>query len=838
MANRLKIDYGIDLGTTNSAIFRMEKGEAKVIKVEVTDDTMPSCVYFNKRQGVVVGKSAYHSMKSDKRKATKKWKDNSTNTYIEFKRKMGTDEKFTSSNMGKDFSAEELSAEVLKSLKSFVQDEVVRSVVITVPAKFTTSQKDATMRAAKLAGFEHCELLQEPIAAAMAYGLKSTEKNGYWMVFDFGGGTFDAAMLKVEDGIMQVFDTEGDNYLGGKNLDYAIVDELIIPYIEENFVIDDILADKKKKEVLREAMKTYAEEAKNALSFKPEYTIVTDLGDLGEDDEGTELELDLTITAEDLKRVFTPIIQKAVDICLRLLERNNMTGSQLNKVILVGGPTHSPILRDMLREQVSEKVDTSIDPMTAVANGAALYAATIDNEVKKQVEAGTVALSLNYEATSVEDVEFVTIKLDRELSTGNLPDKLTAKFTRADNAWDSGTIELTEQGDVVDCALVESRPNIFNIEVFDGQGNRIPCTPTEFTIIQGSKVGNAVLPYNIGLEVWDAEDNVAGLKPIKGLEKNQSMPAVGVANGLKTTCDIRPGMESDQMKFPLYEGDSEVSENADKLLPAVLFEHIYTAVLTGENIPSLLPEGSTVDLTVKVDRSGTVTLSVYIPSLDYTEEIAVPRDTVQKTVSDEYLKGEISKAKAQAVRLELEGAETEEISEGIDNVARQLENGDEKKQVLQNLKEQMRKLAVMDKDGEWGRLEKKLRSAFKMLEEDNTKYGNEKTTQIVEEIRKRVDETIHNKNKANAKILIDDMGALNFQLAKFDYYVAWIADWNHRFSSFHWKDATRARQLLDTGLHIIADAPTADKLQPVVRELINLIPKNEMPEGAGGLLRG
>lgn len=373
---RLKIDYGIDLGTTNSAICRMDKGETLIIKSDTLKDTMPSCVAFTKRQTVKAGDSAFNDLKSDKRRASKSGKLGASNVYVEFKRKMGTTEKFVCPNMGKDFLPEELSAEVLKTLKSFVQDEDFRSVVITVPAKFNQNQRDATMKAAKLAGFEYCELLQEPIAASMAYGLTGAEKDGLWLVFDFGGGTFDAALVRTEEGIMQVFDTEGDNYLGGKNLDEAIVDQIIIPYLKENYVIDEILADSEKKQVLREAMKTYAEEVKNQLSFKPSEDIISNLGDLGCDDEGEELELDLTVTQEQLSVVLTPIFQRAIDICKELLERNNLTGSKLSKVILVGGPTHSPLVRQMLRDQVSPNVDTSVDPMTVVASGAALYAST------------------------------------------------------------------------------------------------------------------------------------------------------------------------------------------------------------------------------------------------------------------------------------------------------------------------------------------------------------------------------------------------------------------------------------------------------------------------------
>src|SRR5690606_19820305 len=136
----------------------------------------------------------------------------------------------------------------------------------------------------------------EPIAASMAYGLDSKNKDGLWLVFDFGGGTFDAALLKVEDGIMKVIDTEGDNYLGGKNIDYAIVDEIIIPYLQSKFSINSIIKDDTKHEVLRDAMKYYAEETKIQLSFKETHNILSDLGDIpGTDDDGNDFELDITV---------------------------------------------------------------------------------------------------------------------------------------------------------------------------------------------------------------------------------------------------------------------------------------------------------------------------------------------------------------------------------------------------------------------------------------------------------------------------------------------------------------------------------------------------------------
>lgn len=826
---RLKIDYGIDLGTTNSAICRMDKGETLIIKSDTLKDTMPSCVAFTKKKSGRVGDSAYNDLKSDKRRATRTWKKETSNVFVEFKRKMGTSEVEHSSFMERDYAAEELSAEVLKTLKSFVQDDDVRSVVITVPAKFKQNQKDATMKAAKLAGFEHCELLQEPIAASMAYGLTGAEKDGLWLVFDFGGGTFDAALVKTEDGIMQVFDTEGNNYLGGKNLDEAIVDQIIIPYLKQNFSIDNILADSEKKQVLREAMKTYAEDVKNQLSFKPSEDIISNLGDLGCDDDGEELELNITITQSELKDIFVPIFQSAVDICKELLERNNLSGSQLSKIILVGGPTHSPIIRQMLRDQISQNVDTSVDPMTVVACGAALYASTLDNNIKVEKEVGTVYLNVGYEATSVETSEFVTVKLDKQQTTS--VGKIFVELTRSDKAWSSGKREIDEVGDVIDVELIEGKSNAFTLNAYDEQGSSIPCFPNEITIIQGTVVGRAPLAYNVGIERWDDEKGFGIFEVFKGLEKNKPLPAIGTINGLKTTCALRPGCAEDKIRIPIYEADAyEGKERAS------YFNQTYTIEITGEQIPALLPENSDVDLTFKCNDSGWQ-LSVYFPALDFTiEDLELPTDTKQ-SVTESYLRDEIDKAQSNLRKLKKEDCDVEEAEEALDAVEEELDNGSEKHQVLTNLRNALRKIDKCDSASEWDRYEKKLRKAFKMLETDNGKYGNSKTSQQVEEVRRQVDTAIRKKDVAMAKELLDVMHNLNFLLARIEYFRAWLAQWHREFDSIAWKNASQARLLLNKGLQMAMADASADELEPFIGQLINLLPDNEIPAGAAGLLK-
>ena len=810
---RNKIDYGIDLGTTNSAICRMEKGEPVVIKTDVLKDTMPSCISVNKKGSIKAGDSAYNTMKQDKRRATKSWHKGASNTYVEFKRTMATDTQYPCANLNKSFSSEELSAEVLKTLKSFVTDETFSSVVITVPAKFTVNQKTATMEAAKMAGFKHCELLQEPIAASMAYGVSSDEKNGTWMVFDFGGGTFDAALLKVEDGIMQVFDTEGDNYLGGKNLDYAIVDNIIIPYLQENYAIDGYLQDEEKKEVLRDAMKTYAEDAKNQLSFKDHEDIISNLGDLGEDEDGEEIELDLTLTQAQVFDVMRPYFQKAVDICKNLVQRNNLNGSQITKLILVGGPTHSPLIRQMLREQVTQNVDTSIDPMTAVATGAALYASTLDAEVSDdEIKVGTVKLDVSYESTTVEMTEYVPVCL----TDGSAFNKVFVEFVRGDKAWASGKVEINSNGDVVELNLLEGKANSFNISCYDDKGNSLPCFPNEITIIQGSVVGAAPLPYNIGIATWNEDKKRGVFRMAKGLEKNKPLPATGVINDLRTTNQLRPGLSSDVLIVPIHQVD-DFAEAEGK--SASLYEHVADVVITGDDVDTLIPADSLVDVTLKVDSSEQMKLEVHFLATDFTVEKVL--DTSKKHTMED-ANEEISKGFAEAESgmetLSESGIDVNDLQNELAAIRTDNENTTEKKEVLNHLRELLRKIEKLDAGTEWQRLEKELREEFDKLEKAQNDLGNEKSAQLVNQLRTQTDNAIRTKNVQVGREVLEQINSLFFQLTMLYQCMGIIRYCNERFASMHWKDSSRARQLVNRGMDQINNNPTTEGLRQIAAE--------------------
>lgn len=598
-------------------------------------------------------------------------------------------------------------------------------------------------------------------------------------------------------------------------------------------MIEGILADELRKEILRDAMKTYAEDIKNKLSFQEKDDIISNLGDLGEDDEGEEIELDMTITQEDLFKAIRPHFQKAVDICKTLLERNNMRGIQLDKIILVGGPTHSPLIRQMLREQISENVDTSIDPMTAVAVGAALYASTIDAEIKDDdVEVGTIRLNVGYEATSVETREWISIQLDKHNSGANCPNKIFAELVSSDKTWSSGKNEIDENGNVIEADLIEGRANTFVIHAYDELGNTLNCFPNEITIIQGSKVGAAPLPYHYGIEIWDEEKKKLVFQQIEGLEKNKPLPAIGVYNNSKTTSQLRPGINSDKLIIPIYQADEEFPK-----ISAKLYEHAADVVIDGSEVDQLIPIDSNVELTVKANSSEVLTIEVYFPALDVTiyKELTIKKQSIDD--AKQAIKDNFIEAERNLQQLEIQGVDTTDLRLSLNEVKTEHNNNSEPKMVLKHQRDVLREIEKREGETEFDRIEKELKRMFKMTEEDQKKYGGFQTGQTLDQLRTLVDEAIAKRDVKMAKDALDQVRALDYKLALVEYYVAWITGWNKRFDSIQWKDRNRARHLINSAIAIINDSPTAEQLEPYIQQLVTILPASAIPDGAKNRLK-
>jgi len=261
--DRQTIDYGIDLGTTNSAIALVEPGaQSEVIANNDNERITPSVVGVGRNGQIRVGKRAY-SMTASTRP------DEQQNVAKEFKRQMGAAEEVQFSRLQRSFRPEALSAEVLKELRTSVQrkrGEDIDAAVITIPAAFQQPQVAATKRAAELAGFAVCDLLQEPVAAALAYGFLESEADGYWIVYDLGGGTFDVALLQLRDGMVRVANHCGDNVLGGKDIDNLILDRILLPAIADEFGIEDFNRGNDLWQFAIPPIRYHAEQAKIDLS--------------------------------------------------------------------------------------------------------------------------------------------------------------------------------------------------------------------------------------------------------------------------------------------------------------------------------------------------------------------------------------------------------------------------------------------------------------------------------------------------------------------------------------------------------------------------------------------
>ena len=814
-----KILYGIDLGTTNSAITRFENGKAVVKKNVLQCDTTPSCVSFNKNGKIQVGAKARAQLSKDRITAYKR-PGYKSNTYIEFKRLMGTDHRYDSTNLGREIAPEELSAEVLKDLRKNVLDEQMTAAVITVPAMFNNTQKDATKRAARMAGFEQVELIQEPVAASIAYGIDSKMKNGYWIVFDFGGGTFDAALMKIEDGIMQAIDTDGNNKLGGKDIDKAIVDQVIMPYLKRNYTLDDILA--RKSTEFADMWKDKAEEAKIRLSYESSYEIETDLGDdYGTDDIGEEIALSLTLTREEFGHIAAPIFQKAIDITLGLMRRNNLDGASLGALILVGGPTHSPIVRQMLRDQITPNVDTSIDPMTCVAAGAAIYGSTIDLQPEtadKKRDTSKVQLQINHQSTTVEDEEWVSVSLLRNKSADLRNSSVRVEFSRADGLFTSPQSEVDEVGDVINLILAKNKANVFNVHCYDQQGKRLECEPNQITIIQGiAGLGDAVMPMAIGLGVLDA-NGIEVFHPIEGLEKSRKLPATGHINGRRTPKDIRPGVVSDEIRMSLY----QIAE-ADKGVNVLYCQRVYDVLLTGDDLPSILPAGSIINISLHAERSGTIDhFEVDIPVLgikvDLTDRIT---GSTTSLPSQTFMTNQFEQAKSRARRLEENTLEDRvvTIQQKYHANPSDRDTADSALSELQAIGREMDKLYA---NGEWDRQVKRLHGMLNELKQDNLKYGDQQTTSLVDQLQQEMNRVLLTHDVQIAKELYSKMWALDFRIAEVDFYRAWFYNWDNKFYTYQWKNPSRARELVNKGKSIINSGPTANALKPIADELIDL----------------
>ncbi|AXI26042.1 MULTISPECIES: molecular chaperone DnaK [Gemella] len=367
---------GIDLGTTNSCVAVLEGGEAKVIPNPEGNRTTPSVVAF-KGDEIQVGEVA-------KRQAI-----TNPNTVISIKRHMGTD--YKEDVNGKKYSPQEISAMILQNLKATAESylgEKVTKAVITVPAYFNDAQRQATKDAGKIAGLEVERIINEPTAAALAYGLEKTDVDQKVLVFDLGGGTFDVSILELGDGVFEVLATSGDNLLGGDDFDQAIIDYLVAEFKKEQGI--DLSQDKMAMQRLKDA----AEKAKKDLSGVTSTQISLPFISAG---ASGPVHLENTLTRAKFDELTHSLVERTLVPTRQALKDAELNPSEIDQVILVGGSTRIPAVQDAVKKEMGKEPHKGVNPDEVVAMGAAIQGGVITGDVKDVVLLDVTPLSLGIE---------------------------------------------------------------------------------------------------------------------------------------------------------------------------------------------------------------------------------------------------------------------------------------------------------------------------------------------------------------------------------------------------------------------------------------------------------
>ncbi|MEM7659276.1 MAG: Hsp70 family protein [Bacteroidota bacterium] len=822
------INFGIDLGTTNSSIAKFDKGQVVVFKNPIGQkDTLPSVVAFRKGRIIVGEKAREFLLKAPDQVAGS------------FKRKMGTSE--TLSLSGEPKTPVELSAQVLKELKTFVHTgESPQAAVITIPASFDTIQSNATKEAGYLAGFEQVVLLQEPIAASLAYANQDeTEEfaEGQWLVYDLGGGTFDVALVRIQDGEMTVLDHEGDNFLGGTDFDQAIVEQLVVPYLELEGQFDNLLQEMRsatgKYNQLYYTLLHKAEEAKVQLSSLGSAEIEFEI----EDDGSNLIDAFLTIERSQFEALIEPYLEQTVQRIREMLERNQLKAEALRFVLMVGGSTYIPYVREQVAERLGIAVNTRVDPTTAVAVGAAFYAGTKRIQLASEKEAAgekiesPLEIRVAFQKATQEEEEYFTATFEGPW------EGLYYRITRTDGGYDSGLKLISPQIREY-LALAPNTYNEFELTVFDEQNNRVPTQVDPIGITQGrySVVGQP-LPNDICLEIDDIENDTTVLEVI--FEKNAVLP-------LKRTL-------VKQMTRTIAKGSNErltltIVEGPGTALPAAN-QPIGFISISGKQLTRDLVRGSDVEITLEMSESRDLSINAYLMMTDQEfEDVFTPsvrRVNVPRLVDElmglaEKIRSEIGEAEDQGnyesaqelVDLEFEILEVADRAKKLkadDVTDDKFQIEDLKRRVAQKVDELTRDKFIIRVKNEYFEVKRDMEHVmenYQPSEKDETDF---------EELIGKEKHTLATNSSLRIKEYIDQMLRLN-----------WRIRWNsskYIRNFFHslcfglygmFSDMQKAEQLITQGREAIKEE-NDDRLRVIINQLCDLLPPSKKKQvGFGG----
>jgi len=818
MSNR--INFGIDLGTTNSLIAKFDKGTIEIFKnPNGFKEALPSVVCFRKDR-ILVGDQAKMYAEKDPR-----------NTVSRFKRKMGTTESFKIKILDQSKTPIELSAFVLKELKTFIHTgEMPEAAIITIPASFDMIQSNATKEAGYMAGFKQVVLLQEPIAASLAYANKEKNidlRNGQWIVYDLGGGTFDVALVRIVEGELKVVDHEGDNYLGGTDFDALIVEKIVVPELEKrgNFtnLISEMKSESGKHNRLWEHMLGQAEQAKCELSVRTsaelEYAV--------EDDDGKTIDDMIAITRSEFESIIKGAVDSTADTVRKILTRNSIRPQDMQFVLMVGGSTYIPFVRKRIEEMLGIPVNTGVAPTNAIVVGAAYFAGTKELDLGEKKAAGksdraiALRVKFGYTPASQESEELFSAKV-----VGDVTD-MFYRITREDGGYDSGLKKLSSRISE-DLPLEGGTYNVFAFRIYDKNNNPVATDNDTIQIAQGKySVSGQMLPEDLSLvkDIFNTGDT----KLANLFKKNSVLPAKEKLL-VEASRTIVHGSD-DEIRIIIVEGPSENHSTVNKTVGYL--------VISGKSLKKDIIRGTEIDLTFDLSESRDLTVDAYVnPSGPSFSRIFNPQE---RHVRVEILSDEVQL---------LENRLKEEESEARDN--ENYEVAEEIKKLhapIQALNAEALLLAIDDVTDDRFKLEDRKRkiaqelnrlTAGKRLERLRNEYhshkanvasivnesGNDHERRLYDEIVAQEHTFLTTSNPQKLEGIIDRLQVLSFQILTRTpaYLREWFQYLVSRREAFN--DQLQAKNLIEAGKRHI-EAEDFEKLAGVNIRLHDLLPQDE-----------
>ncbi|MCW2247743.1 molecular chaperone DnaK [Azospirillum fermentarium] len=599
---------GIDLGTTNSAIAGTTGGgDLRIFRSADGTDVLPSVLYVDKRGHRLYGQRAYQqAMLSPE------------NVAAGFKRLMGTNTPIDLQGAGLSLTAEECSSDILKVLVGQAYTETgtseVSGTVVTIPAAFNQMQSEATLRAARAAGLESVALLQEPVAAAMASISQSRTPGGQFLVYDLGGGTFDLALVQSLSGSVSILAHEGINMLGGRDFDRILVNNVVRPWLLEHFDLpDDFQANPKYRRIIRVAGLA-VEKTKIALSAQERETIFASDDEVRVTDaSGQDIHLDIPIDRTTYERLIADKLDETIALCHKILKDSGYRSDDIDRVVFIGGPSKTPAVRERVSRELGVPADLTVDPMTAVALGAAIYAesrdwnggATSRKTTRSSTALGTaLELRLDHPARVSANKARVRIKVSTPGVTG------CVILIESQTGWSTERMPLSD-GMSIDLRTDDMGVNTFRVTVFDRSGRPLPEASGTFEITRTHSSAAAIpATQTLAVKVLDSTAGDRNLLEVL-IAKGTPLPASG-SKAFRAARTIRAG-DGGHIDLELFQQAPGVS--APELnLPVGVFR------IASEDLAenAIIRTGDQIVFHWQMNDSGLLRATVELPSAGQT----------------------------------------------------------------------------------------------------------------------------------------------------------------------------------------------------------------------------